>query len=233
MNNSYHVTSQQRVSGTSSNFKFNFKSPIAQGCYDVDNIQFTSAVYNITSVNNVIPWTELGQSAVQSTITPGNYDEDSILTAIKTAMEADADSAVITVTFDEITGKLTIASTVNIIINDPSVNSAQQYLGLSPTTSYAASVTGTGVLSLDYPRNVFVKLSDFSGNISTQTESEYSFQVPMHSGFRSLIYLKKPDYESRVYLCKTLKQVQVSLHDADDNPIDNNGSSISFTIRAI
>ena len=230
---STHVSSANRDSGNTSDFRVVSPQSLSAGPYDLDNVQLTNCAYNVGPNNNEITWTESGQSTVTSLVTPGNYDEDTILAAVKSAMEADADSAVITVTFNETTGKLTIASTVALILDPSRKNSVLPYLGFNVVTASTTSAVSDGVLAMDYPSSVFLRLDEFSGCFSTEIYGQYSAQVPLTGGFRSTTLVKQQEYASRVYLGKTLRQLRIRLYDAQDRLIDNNGGNVSFTLRRL
>jgi hypothetical protein len=119
--------------------------------------------YTVNTTNNQIYFND-GVSDYIATITPGIYNSDNIITAIKTAMEATGYVGTITVTFSENTYKLTISSTTNFMLQFQTftTNSASHILGFDELdTVLALSHEGDNSINLSIPPCIFLKIAEF------------------------------------------------------------------------
>lgn len=114
----YILNSYNRSLGTSSRPVFQFQKPINANSVYVSKVSFPNSFYNIVEEqNDRIFWVaSVGNTEIQSHLSPGNYSVDALLTEIGNQMTADAiteDGLVYTATRDELTGKVTIQNNTN------------------------------------------------------------------------------------------------------------------------
>jgi len=158
------LNSQDRVSGYPHQYKA-YINPALESFKKVElyNISMPNTIYNITSVNNLIYFSE-GSTALVATITPGAYNSTSILTAISTAMTSSSTSSyTYTATFNQNTFMITITSTgsFTLTFSTNTTNSAGYILGFTTNTSAGTSQTGNQVIQLNQPLFYYITISQF------------------------------------------------------------------------
>jgi hypothetical protein len=119
--------------------------------------------YTVNTTNNQIYFND-GVTDFIAIITPGIYNSDHIVTAIKTAMEATGYVGTITVTFSENTYKLTISSKTNFMLQFQSftTNSANHILGFDELdTSLSLSHEGDNFINISIHLVYLSKLLNF------------------------------------------------------------------------
>jgi hypothetical protein len=84
--------------------------------------------YTIESDNNTIYFSD-GIDEWVATVTPGIYNSETLLPAIKEAMEDTTYTGTITATYNETTCKLTIISTLPYLFQWGTTNSIAHFLG--------------------------------------------------------------------------------------------------------
>lgn len=238
--NATNISSDNRVSkatSTTSSFRVPLDKPLTKGRYRLDSVQLVNGTYNVSEHNNTIRYLEAGELAyVSASVTPGNYDTITLPPALKTALEAVASAAVFTVTYNETTGKITIASTVAYTIDNSykPESSLLPYLGFHAVDDAvtAASQTGGGVLYLSYPQNIFLKLNDeFASLYSTPGhQDQYVAQIPATGGFQTTLFQTSDQYSSELILTRMIKSVTVSLYDGQGRLLPNGNAPVSFTL---
>jgi hypothetical protein len=106
-----HVDTKSRAYSHSHDFAIELKPAI----FSLKSVKLLAlslpiSNYMVDTTNNQIYFTD-GVTEYIGNITPGIYNSDNIITAVKTAMEATGFGGTVTVTFSETTYKLTITST--------------------------------------------------------------------------------------------------------------------------
>jgi hypothetical protein len=173
--------------------------------------------YIVDDTNNQIYFTN-GISEYIASITPGIYNSDNIVTAVKTAMEATGFGGTVTVTFSENTYMLTIASTVNFGLQFETYgdNSASHILGFDDLdTVVAASCTGNNSINLSIPPCIFIKINEFP--ITCRSANGYNGTFPIYINTISgeiNFYFPNIQYESCTYnTTSQLNLLHISLID--------------------
>lgn len=225
---------------SSVNFDFNAivrkDSMILYHTIAIQSAEIPASYYNVNTSNNTINLTE-GAETFSVVIPPGNYDANTFITAFILAHNAlftnDA-----TLSFNTTTGKFALMSDVNgvSIVMNLLNTTAQTILGVSNTTSFPYSAGNP--TNMDRPANflgvVKIKVSsnalagDNYDSVSLNTSTLIDTISTTATSFGLTIY-NSLGRESFVK-AKRIDEIDIQLHDQDDNPIDFNGTDWNFTI---
>ena len=234
----------EATSGSRTNFKYQLTQPVnfykrgKQYEYfcRIENVRIPISFYNINSNYDTFAWDSNGPAATGFTITHGNYTIDELITEVQTQMNLDAtDSNVYTITYDEITQKVNIASDGALGNVDNLSGDGWRTLGfdLSETITGASNVTGTNIAYTNTTRHLRLHVDNLTSNnvyandvtaidglkqtnlqrVSlvipiTQTRNEYQF-YDNNNGY----YIKLPNMAN-------IGDLNVRLTDADGNIVD-------------
>lgn len=140
-----YIESSKRSSGTSSDFKVKMKRNVSKGdCYELAYAHIPITCYTIDGINNTFVFNE-GGSNLTATLLQGYYTNSTILTELQARMNA-VGALTYTVSFSNLTQKITISATGPFSIRMSGINSP---LGFTADTPSAASHSATSLLSLD------------------------------------------------------------------------------------
>ena len=122
-----YVDSSYRLSGDTSNFKYNLKQPIKAKYFKLTTAEIPLTYYNVRNVsgavdNNYIFYfsEDNGITTLQATLTAGYYISSTIITSLKTALDtATTIGSTYTVSYSSSTQKFSISSTANFKIMYP------------------------------------------------------------------------------------------------------------------
>ena len=130
------------------------------------NLQFYNTIYNVTQYNNTI-WFGISTSVsngspvymmMTATLTPGNYVVSEFTSALQTLMNGS--SSGFTVSYSDITGKVTISNT-NQFSLDFTSTTMYVVLGFLPQLyKETSSITAPYALNLGMPAQVHVYISE-------------------------------------------------------------------------
>lgn len=156
---------------TPAKFRVNLSKPQKATKAQISFAQIPSTFYNITSKNNAFE----GDSIF--TIDPGNYSLSDLLVALKNKLDATyADT--FTVSFDVITGLVTISAVLAFDINFNVPNSIAKKIGFLEA-NYTGSNSYTGVFVPKIYDNVIFISTNFGSVIQTTTNKKnVSFAIP-------------------------------------------------------
>ena len=199
----------------------------------MENIRIPISFYNINSNYNTFGWTGSTTGVVTFDVTQGNYTIDELITEIQVQMNL-LDANTYTLTYDEITQKVNIASTgtenIGTLVGD-----GWKTLGfdLTETITGASNVDGVNVAYTNTARHLRLHVDNVSSNnvysndvnaidgikqtnlqrVSlvipiTQTRNEFQF-YDNHHGYM----IKLPNMAN-------IGDLNVRLTDADNNALD-------------
>lgn len=229
------IDSRDRISGSSHDFKIQLKPALTS----VKSIKLLSVGlpltnYIVDSTNNKIYFND-GTTDFTATLSNGVYDSDSILSAIKTAMEATGYGGVITVTYSDITLKFTITSTLNISLSwGTTENSAAYLFGFNNVnTINTATHTSDNVPHLSIPPYIFIDIDAFPIVTSTSNAETTSFIIFSHYNSGSVsFHTQNTHYE--IKLTNRISQLQyfnVKLKYRGGNILNLNGIDWQFLLE--
>lgn len=199
MKTKYIFDSQNRYSGTNNHCNFVIPSPVlTTKAFEISHIEIPHTMFNINSNNNMIKWSDATPTANTSTIPPGNYSIDELLTEIGTQMTADtSDGLTYTATKTTITKKITITNSGPSVFSlnwdfTPATFQLAKLLGMTLTGTEAefygdfgiagvfpssqSSYTGTNNYWSAFPRNVYIR-----SNLGYKTKEQISRAVVLNS----------------------------------------------------
>ena len=194
----------------------------------ISEIVMPNTFYNITSANNTISVNE-GGGAQTVTITAGFYDIDTLLDALKTALDADGTlTGVFTCSYSTITYKVTIASTV---ANSIVYGQLADDLGFMVTTGSATSHTATRVFDINKIKEIYI-LSTINTNHELNSKRQSILgKVVLNGSFGEVIVSKN---ESVNYINlespQDIGSLNFQLIDNSHNVLSNNDLEWSMTI---
>jgi hypothetical protein len=175
------INSDDRISGSPSNFRVSLRNSAfgynAQVKIGLDEIYFEALQYPINSNNNKIVFSEDGgANYLTATITPGDYNLTTIVTAVKAALDA-VGSFTYTVSINAATYIMTISTPIpDTSIIDRNLTTAYKCLGISNTgfTADQSVHTGTQPVIIDDSSFVYLESSFATENVFTST---FSYQI--------------------------------------------------------
>ncbi len=208
----------------------------------IQSAEIPASYYNVNTTNNIINLTEGGQT-FSVVIPPGNYDANTFATAFITAHNAlftnDA-----TLSFNATTGKFALMSDVNAvaIVMNLLATTSQTLLGVNNDLHAGNTINfpynAGNPTFMDRPANflgvVKIKVAsnalagDNYDSVSLNTSTLIDTISTSATSFGLTIY-NSLGRESFVK-AKRIDEIDIQLHDQDDNVIDFNGIDWNFTI---
>ena len=143
------INSRDKISGTNSNFRVQFQDSISQEVLKilVKDVFVPNQFYNVDGDNNTLDLIQNGLGLVQAVVTPGQYNIDELIIALKTAIDALLiDGCVVTITKNTNTNKLTFTFTTatNPLNNNVSfvdTSTMKELIGFTDTLAQNAVLT--------------------------------------------------------------------------------------------
>lgn len=240
------INSAQRVSGTSSSFKIPLDKPLSNiRKVELVSASFYNTIYNIrTGINDKVVFNDGTQYT--ATIAAGNYVITDLIVALQTALNATASALVFTVTYSDITLKVTIAAGSAFTILFGSSGVMYRELGFTAaTTGSATSQTGTNVVNLSLPHYLFINVLEFGEDYITCGGGSDcpTFVVMINSGRDDLIDFSEQTHHKNVlhigHNLKNITRLTIRLsmantaRDTPAEPVDLNGSEFAMILRLI
>lgn len=236
----YYLSSRDRALSTQNTnyFDINLTLPIDRKFKQasVRKITVPYSVYTINSNNNKLYWTDSDSKTKTSTITSGNYDENTLATAIAAQMNADKTSAdTYTCTVNTTSAKFTIANnTNNFQLTCTSATSAiWDTLGYTTSSNKTGSTsyTGTNVYNLQPTTMIYICSSISGGNDSRVQAGDFPIigSIPISSNFGDIITFIA-DTDDTFDMINTGSTVHFELRDDQLRLLDINGLNWSLEI---
>ena len=231
------INSRDKISGSNTNFTVQFADSISQEVLKiiVKEIYVPNQFYNVENdgkrKNNTLVLNQNGLGNITITISEGQYNIDSLITALKTAIDAVlVDGVTVAITKNTATNKLTFTFTGagtpannNISFIDTSL--------IKNLIGFDATIPQANVLNMPYPWNLnelqYVQIhspelaSTHGLDAGTNTTINLLDTVSLAStGFGGVAYLQSNDEELHEILYddqRVLQQVRIRLRDASGN----------------
>ena len=196
----------------------------------VQNAIIPYSFYNVNSNNNTLMYTINGGSVQTLNITQGNYNVNTLITAITSAIPA------FTITYSNSTNFLTFThSTYDFTFESEST--CFELLGFPDGETYSSTsqiLTSSISLNMFTTRNIYVASDNFqlnNVNNSTPKKSNILCSIPIDTNHHSMIaYSNVFGIENLIYHAHNLTNLHVKLTDQDDNVLDLNGCHWSMTL---
>lgn len=192
-----------------------------------------NTIYNVTSINNNIRFTD-GVTTWNTSIAIGAYNSTSLLSAIKTAMDA-VSGLVFTLSLNSITLKVTISCpTAFRILFASGSNQINNIIGFPKLdTSLSTSQVATNIINLGFPTHILMYIFELGVNFNaTNSNNLGSFIIPIVTNTGdSIIYNSNSNFKQESCITeKSIKNLQITLRDLDNNVIDLNGSNYTIIL---
>ena len=237
------VSSADRVTGNSNDFRINLKEPITNvkkisliSCY------IPNSTYNIRlGVNDTINFRESGAIADEvATLTPGAYNSTTLAIEIATQLTAESTNTwTYTCGYSGTSMKFTISAggVHQFALNFANgTNQAYRQMGFTnANTSTATTQTSINVIDLGYPKLVFINISELNNRThSTVTHAMSTFALNVNS--ISSYYIQFSENIDYYYVTLNspsiiIPTLTISLRDEAGKSIDLNGAEWTLTLR--
>ena len=186
--------------------------------------------YNININNNVLQYSFDGINLITLTIPIGNYNVNSLLSALKTNI-----SSAFTITYDNIKNKFTFTHTTNDFMFMSS-STCLQILGFNNNItilSTSLSLTSVNCVNVYNIRSIQVNSNLITYNINKVQKNNFCIlcSVPITCTPFSLIeYINRTNFKTNLFLNK-ISNIKIKLTDDNGNLIDLNGCHYSLTLQ--
>ena len=213
----------------SNNNRFTLDKPI-DGIWELISFVCTNNLFNVNSYNNKVYFNENGTDRT-ATLTLGNYYITDLKTELTTAINNVA-SATFSVTIDNNTNKYTFTngSSTNFYFTfgTNTSNSARKLLGMNATDgTNATTQTSDKPVDLNTYKNMFINISENNDrNVTGQSYFNTSLIINGTGSFGEILrYVKNDNFSQYVKLHNT-KNIEIKIHDIDNNVIDLNSDYV-------
>lgn len=228
------VHSQDRISGTSTNFVLELPESIT----NIRQVKLAQAnipntLYNIiTGTNDIMRWNHAG--AFTYTIPAGAYTISNLLSDIQTGMNA-ADANNYVLSYSSTTFKVTFTGTAAFSLTFSGATTPYQELGFTAAnTSSGTTIISTNAVSLAQPYNLYITIIELSVDVlTTYNNDKPTFVVPVNVNAGEIIqYSDAANFEQILHYSaapRDIYRLNVRLHKRS-NTVDLNGSEWSFML---
>jgi hypothetical protein len=228
-------------SSTSGNFTYTFDKNINR-ITDViiRAVQIPFTFYVINSSNNVL---KFNNNTVTATITAGNYNNATILIELKSKIDAAFADTNTTVTFNNITSKLTITRTAAFILDaavDVPTSTLSTILGYSVSSASGTSATANNVLNISGPNYLLIESAFLTKAIQHKTvyaTSSYAnalLSIPVNVGPNDIITMSDqiflPVRLNYKFNIRTTDSIDIKIKDDTGTTLDLNGADIAIQL---
>ena len=216
------ITSKDRMFGTSSNFEIQF----VQSLINVHHMKLLSASipnsgYNINSTNNIIYVN--GNPVV---IPIGSYNTSNLPSTIQTALNGAGLGIVFTVTYSDITLKLTISGSVAFSITT-GANTINDLIGFLPAGPLL-SITGTNILDLSGDQYYYLIIDVFNNDIKSSNIRDYgAYVIPSNVSSGGISQFRmNTDYPAIETTTSNINKMNIAIKTYNGRYVDFNGADI-------
>lgn len=239
------INSDDRVYGSSSKFRIMLNSEY-NGLKTIRLIACTipNTLYvftdNPAKPTNTITLLETAQPDAIITIPNGTYNIVQICAELASLLTAASPSgSVYTVTYSQITNKITVTSTITTfqlffdLSNSPYIPLGYNYDVAYPTVA-ALSHTAPNVYNLTGAPYLIIKIGNIQDVVQTTFNISGNYYVPMQAEYGYVNYYQPQNDSDSVQILddvnNTITYFDVGLVDDNGNFVDLNGSEWSFTL---
>lgn len=245
------INSQDRTSGTSSNFTINSANNIrlnGRKRIKLKHVSIYNTFYNINNNNNKIDFTENATNKT-TTLTNGYYTATSLATHIGTAMTTTSGGfAVFTASYSTTTRKMAISSTQNfrLLFSSGTSTSSSPYreLGFTDTnginavdTAVSTSATGNNHVNLGLPLTIYITINNWNGsNIKDTSGTFTSFAIPINASSGEIINFNGDEIQQIIDIPPTVNivsQLRITLSSINNRALDLNNSEWNMVLEII
>ena len=229
------IQSRNRVAGVPDDFIVQIPPITELKGANLLSASIPNTIYNVTSANNTLYWTRGG--ARTASLSPGAYDYDTLADALKTAMDTADGTETYTISFSDITMKVTISCTAAFSLICTNTTSAMWYIiGFTTLadTPLATSQTANGVLRLDFPAYLLISVKELCITpTATTANTRASYAVSMSGNSQYVeVFNVNNNYEnpSGYTSLSNLSSLSITLRQPDGSRADLNGGDWSMLL---
>ena len=206
----------------------------------IENVRIPISFYNINSNYDTFGWTGSATGVVSFDVTNGNYTIDELIAEVQIQMNL-LDTNTYTITYDEITQKVNIASdgveNVSVLVGD-----GWQTLGfnLTETITGASNTDGVGVAYTNTTRHLRLYVDNInSNNVYANTEGvnkqtniqKVAITIPVTETRNEFqFYQNDSGYQIKLPNIPTINELRVKLLDANNQTVDLHGVPFGFDV---
>jgi len=237
-NTDFHYFLVNGSGGNGRPISFEKRSRAKQYFIRLENIRIPVSFYSIASDNNTFTFDEsTGNSDVTVTVSAGNYTIDELIAEVETQMDSGGTNDY-TLTYDEITQKVTIASDGaggNFSFDTAFTSTLLTPLGFlgTETITGASSVVATNVAFTNTRRYFKLLLDSMNSNnvYDTTGVKKVAVHIPINEVRNDFIFFKNDSgYKIKMPSMPSITDFRVKLLYHDNVEPDLNGLDWSFDI---
>lgn len=217
--------------------EFNFigllkdEKDILRSYISVLNAQIPVSFYTITVNNFKLKYVVGGSTFRTIFITPGNYNGNSLITALIDSFANNGD--IITASLSSITGKLFIRSYSGSITYIYNTSTIAPILGLTAdisgiTVTFQAPLNLLGVKKLSIKSNSLA-ISSFTSRTGNRTDTICTIPV-IEPPFNMISYVNMNDLNKNILRGQVIDSIDIRITDEDNNDIDFNNIDWNITL---
>ena len=215
------------------------RSAIKQYFVRLECIRIPVSFYNINANYDTFGWTGSATGVVTFNVTNGNYTIDELIAEVQVQMNL-LDTNTYTITYDEITQKVNIASdgveNVSTLVGD-----GWQTLGfdLSETITGASNTDGVGVAYTNTQRYMNILLNNVNSNNAYSNDESTKQTNVQKVGVNVPVTQTRNEFESfnnhdgfkiKMTNMSSINEFRIKLQDPLGNTVDLNGVPWGFSI---
>lgn len=230
----HFIDSIDRSSGTNENFVLTLSETLGRvKKVEITHIEVPYSFYVITAANNTIDYKDSGSTALQASITPGNYSGTSFATEIQNQLNVGYPGW--TVVYSSSTYKLSFSHSSNFELNVTST--ASSIIGLLVDSGVTTNFTCQGISDLSGPNYILVKSNRLTRPMRRKpilgsSESDVLHKIQVNSGPGIIITDQSTKNNPYIFpVRQSLSTIDFRLEDPDGNVLDLNG--LRWSIRMV
>jgi hypothetical protein len=217
------LSSKDRSYGTSQNGIITLSYQL-DGDYKVKELILVNSIYSVNNSNNKIYFAE-SSTDYTATIQNGTYSSSQLAVALKECLDL-AGELVYTITYNENTNKykFTANGDFGFKFSSFTLNSARFIIGKNAVDDVeSTSQNSDNSIDLTPYKILYVNFPEASNSLTTSSNVQSSMYVSSVGDFGGVI---RQNFENDDIILKFNKKIQISytIHDANNNEIDLNGS---------
>lgn len=205
-------------------------------CFAVKELMFVNNIYPINQYNNQLT-IGVGMTTGTVTITPGNYNSSQLLTEVVTQLNTLGFATVFSASFNNITNKVTLNSTLLNIIS----LTGNLAIVLGFTTAFIAGLTITGNVPINISQTPYIRFTSNElmkynkPNMSTDLSQSHLYLLNNNQyAFGSSINIKEQDPTTQLINWQRdnlINNFDIKVYDASNNLADLNNSEWQIVLN--
>lgn len=234
------INSKDRINLTdqTSNFSVNIGSDVHIQSFAVKSVSLTNIQYNVNSHNNTI--TTLIDGVTRTHTVPiGQYTTNTLMAALKVAIDTDFGAAIVDFTQSPLTQKITATFDLESQIIVPANRglSLAQLIGFNSTTVTSLELVAPGVPKLQGTYNYYIQASPNIGcqcTLSSSAPRTMLTEVPNDVSFGNQIIYEPNDFsygKQRFATEQPINQISISVLDDNMRNVDLQGTDVVIVLK--